>query len=482
MVSLADRSRAPSGHAEQEPFQRVAPVLKAALVIGASGGFVLAAVLTVTEATGANLGVLWSALVQAHGHLQLYGWAGLFVVGVALHFMPRLRGAPLAAPHRVRWMLGALVTSLVLRVAAEPLVATTGAVIWRAALFGSGLLECFAVAALLSMLALTARSCRRAASSSPELTIAPLVVSAFVSLGAAALVNAFNMAQAAWSPVGIVPAAGDDVNVTLGLFGFLVPMTLAMSVQMLPMYAGIAVFPKRIVLPSAAVYEGGLALLLVGTAASGQSGTWAGVVASAGSVLLGATLVGYVALFVWLMRARERHVPRAPAATRPPQAGGARHVSTMPLAYGPFVSLVASAYLWALVGGALLLIDGVVGIIGSAPPINPDAVRHSITVGYVALLICGVSPRMIPGFSRGRIASPRLVRATLWLGNGAALLRVGALVAAPMLAWAGAWARQIDQVAFGLSGPLGLLLAVALAVNLWPALGSPPARQATSVA
>ncbi len=475
MFSFAcTRQHIPSNLSQQEPFQRVAPVLRAALIIGASGGFVLAAVLTVTEATGANLGVLWSALVQAHGHLQLYGWAGLFVIGVALHFMPRLRGAPLAAAHLVHWMLGALVVSLLLRVVAAPLVAVNGAGIWRAGLIASGALECVGIGALLFMLIATARSCRRLGSSMPELTIAPLVVAAFAALGVAAVVNAVNMVRAAGTPLGIVTSSGDELNVTLGLFGFLVPMTLAMSVQMLPMYAGIALFPKRIILPSVIVYVGGLALLVLGTIASSQIGTWASLAASGGTVLVGLVLVAYVALFVWLMRARRRRSPGATAGANPHGTRKQRlgRVSTLPLAYGPFVLLVASAYTWALVGGVSMLINGGVGIVGGTPPIDPDAVRHSITVGYVALLICGVSPRMVPGFSHGRIASPKLVRATLWLGNSAALLRVGALLVAPTLAGAGAWAYQVDQAAFGLSGPLGLLLAVALAVNLWPALGA----------
>jgi hypothetical protein len=77
---------------------------------------------------------------------------------------------------------------------------------------------------------------------------------------------------------------------------------------------------------------------------------------------------------------------------------------------------------------------------------------------------------MIPGFSGGRIATTRLVYATFWLGNAAALLRVGSLLAAPALATLGAPGATLETVAFGLSGPLGMALAICLAVNLWPAL------------
>lgn len=79
----------------------MAPLLDAALLLDAGFGFGFAAVLTLTSALAVPLGPWWPALAQAHGHLQLYGWAGLFVLGVAFHFLPRLRGTPLTAPWLV---------------------------------------------------------------------------------------------------------------------------------------------------------------------------------------------------------------------------------------------------------------------------------------------------------------------------------------------------------------------------------------------
>ena len=78
---------------------------------------------------------------------------------------------------------------------------------------------------------------------------------------------------------------------------------------------------------------------------------------------------------------------------------------------------------------------------------------------------------MLPGFSGGTIRSAKLVSATLWLGDIAALLRVGSLLLAP---WLTIGHLNLGQYAFGYSGILGLALALCLAVNLWPALR--PAR------
>jgi hypothetical protein len=88
-------------------------------------------------------------------------------------------------------------------------------------------------------------------------------------------------------------------------------------------------------------------------------------------------------------------------------------------------------------------------------------------VGFISLLICGIAPRMLPGFSGGSIHSAKLVSATLWLGNLAALLRVSSVLLAPWLRFG---TLDIGQVAFGCSGLCGLALAICLALNIWPAL------------
>jgi hypothetical protein len=135
--------------------------------------------------------------------------------------------------------------------------------------------------------------------------------------------------------------------------------------------------------------------------------------------------------------------------------------------YGPFVGLVASAYLWALLGALLLLIDGLAILLTGHAPFAFDAIRHSFALGFLALLICGVAPRMLPGFSGRTILSPRLVSATLWLGNLAAILRVGSLLLAPALG------SSLSLWLFSFSGPCGLALALCLAINLWPIVSAP---------
>ena len=456
----------------QETFSRVAPILTSALLMGAGVGFVLATILTLALALHVSLGSWWIATAQAHGHVQLYGWAGLFVLGVALHFLPRLRGTPLVMPRLVPWILAALVAGLLLRALSQPLFLATGSRVWAILLIASGVLECAALVTVVSQLGMTAQRGPVLATRPAFLGVFLFLAGAFSALVIASCVNLVSVVQASIL-VGLVPATTDNLNVTLGLFGFLIPMALAMSAQSLPMYAGLEAFPRRILWPMAGVYFLGLVLVSVGMLASSQQTAWPGVLNGAGMLLVGIVLLIFISVFMRMMRTRgslpekvARLAPSPKAAIRNYQ----KRVSVERNTYGPFVALVASAYIWALLGSILLIVDGLFMLFGQTPFFAIDAIRHSLTVGFITLLICGISPRMIPGFSGGKIASPALVSATLWLGNTAALLRVGSLLLATVLATISFAGNSLYSILFGLSGPLGLALAICLAVNLWPAL------------
>lgn len=494
-----DRAPAPQG---QQPFTVVAPLLRTALLLGAAGGFVLASVLSLSLALRLPLGVWWLATAQAHGHMQLYGWAGLFVLGVAFHFLPRLRGAPLAWPRAVPWLLGALVAALVLRGISQPLLAAQeaggsgGAVsLWSVLLLASGVLEALAIGCALALLGGTAL--RRGAPSfraRPALwSVWPFLLCAVSSLGLAALTNLIDVVEAAGAgSSGIVPPNGDAANVLLGLFGFLVPMALAMSARALPMYAGLDAFPRRVLWPAAFTYWAGLALALLGAlggAGVSASTTLLSRLDGLGLAIMGGVLVTFISLFGRLMSGRGK-LPQRVRALAPSSEqvarGYTRRVADERATFGPYVALIGSAYGWALLAGLLLLLDGLAIALGASavsPPVTLDAPRHSLAVGFIALLLAGVSARMIPGFSGGHIASPRLVVTLLWLGNAAALLRVGSLLAQPALAGVfGDGGAAFDAALFGLSGPLGLAFAICLAINLWPALARRRKRGPTQAA
>jgi uncharacterized membrane protein len=344
--------------------------------------------------------------------------------------------------------------------------------IWSLLLIVSGILECIALLGTVLMLALTAKKGPSLAVRKAFAAVLPFVAIAFIGLGVASCVNLVNTIEAGRG-IGLILPSGDDLNVLLGLFGFLMPVALAMSAQALPMYAGLEAFPRRVLWPLAGVYLIGLVLAGIATGADIEQANWTGIMAGLGMLLMGIVVLVFIGIFLSMIRKRGR-LPQRVAQLAPSAETAARtyqkKVASERNAYGPFVALVASAYLWAALGGILLSIDGLEMLLGGAPVFAIDAIRHSLTVGFITLLICGIAPRMIPGFSGGNIATPVLVSATLWLGNIAALLRVGSILAGPLLFGLNLAGYSLGSLLFGLSGPVGLALAICLTVNLWPTL------------
>jgi uncharacterized protein involved in response to NO len=449
-----------------EPFGRVVPLLKAALLLGI-GGFLLTTVLTLTDALSLPLNPWWTALAQAHGHLQLYGWATLFVVGLALHFLPRLRGVPLVAAWLIPWIVIVQVVALLLRTLSQPLLVVTGTTFWRILLVLSGLLECIALGTAVLLFTLMALRSPLLATRRMFKGSIPFLGGAFAALALAALVNLGNVVQAA-SGNGLVEGQGDALNVTLGLLGFLVPVALAMSARALPSYSDSKGFSQQALWFLSTAYFVGLALTFIGMSWA-ASFPWLSVMSGFGMLLLGIVIFTFSVIFLRLMNSRRlQYGESAQNGTQAAQMKIASERNT----YGPFVRLIISAYLWAALGALLLASDGVASLLGIAPFFALDAMRHSFAPGFVALLLAGVSARMLPGFSGRKIAGSVWVTALFWLGNTAVLLRIGPLLLLPVLVAWGNVGLTLYTLLFGLSGPIGLAFALCLALNLWPALQS----------
>jgi uncharacterized protein involved in response to NO len=85
------------------------------------------------------------------------------------------------------------------------------------------------------------------------------------------------------------------------------------------------------------------------------------------------------------------------------------------------------------------------------------------------LLILGMAVRMVPGFAGRKLHSVRLVWATVWLGNAAAILRVLPLFLP---------SSRVTMALLGLAGLLGLAAVACLGWNLWRTLSDSPVARA----
>src|SRR5581483_3061683 len=206
-------------------------------------------------------GLWWPAAAQAHGHVQLFGWAGLMVVGVGLHFLPRLRGAALAAPGLAPWVLALFGGGVALRLVAQPLAAARPALTWLLVL--AALLELAGAALAAGMLVATSRRAMPLRERAGVIPVLPFVVLAFSSLLLALLVNLVGWVVAVGSGLPLLSAPWEPLIVQLGLVGFLVSVSLAVAVRTFPLYLRVRVPSTRALWGILAVLAAGLLLRVV---------------------------------------------------------------------------------------------------------------------------------------------------------------------------------------------------------------------------
>lgn len=420
------------------------PFVWASIVTAATAGFGFGAAAFAASAARVPLGDWWTALYQAHGHLQLFGWGGLMVLGVGFFFLPRLRGAPLAAPTLLPWILSAMVGGLALRAVAQPALAVAPeSLALRAILAASGVLEFLAITLAVGVLLATAARGPALAQRAGLLPVLPYLATAFASAWLALAINAAAVLQAALISGPALPYALDSATVHLGLVGFLVPVSVAVSARTFPLFLWLR-------LPSTTLLSGAFLPFLLGLVIR-STGIAAGQLQlqAVGQLLEGASMVAFgVALQVVPPRRREDRNP----------AQDAHYLKAVEW-------LLIPAYLWLTVAGLMDLALGV-SIFGVALPIPLDAERHALGSGFITLLILGMAARMLPGFAGQRLASRRLVWATVWLGIGSAMLRVAPLLVVGA-GGTGTWPFGPPAAALALSGLLGLAAVLCLGTNLW---------------
>lgn len=388
----------------------------AALLVGLTVGFTLGAINLTRIAAARSYSDISGVLKQIHGHAQIFGWVGLFIMGVGLHAVPRFKMAGLPSLRAANVCLGLMVTGIVVRTFAQPFV-------WRWAMLASGIMELVGVGIFVWLLALVARQSKQVTEFYEKFIIASvgwLVVAAFWNLLACVQMFAKN------SP-GIPPVL-DAWIIHVGLFGFISNMIFAFTLRVLPHFLGLR--EPRVMPANAAFLLWNAAILCrYPVAWQREALDW-----TASGLELVATL-----LFVWASGIFAK-----------------RRVKVE-------IAGVDNAFAWFIYLGFVWL------ILDMGQPFHADlprltaAARHGMTVGFIASILMGVAYRILPIFNGVNLHSPRALRISFWLhAAGTTLILAMAYSARREQPWMFQWAAAS-----------GWCVAAAIAVfawNLWMTL------------
>ena len=216
------------------------PFVQLSLAFALSGGFLVGGGLFAARSLGVPVGSWWTAAAQAHGHVQLFGWAGLMVFGVGFHFLPRLRGVPLANPNLTRPVLALLASGLLLRVLIQPVLAASSAEpvtgILGIFLILSGLFELAGATLAITIMVRTFRQHTVQKKHVDQGPVFAFFLGAFVSFWLALATNAIGLLRVSSDTTGTMLVGMDSLAVGLALYGFLIPVAVAMSSRTFPLY------------------------------------------------------------------------------------------------------------------------------------------------------------------------------------------------------------------------------------------------------
>ena len=449
-----------------------------ALAIAIFGGFALAGHLSFLIGFNQPLGEGFASYIQIHGHLQLVGWAGLFIIGISLHFIPRLSSVPISQPQwipRLVWLIG---IGLLLRLIAHSILSYLEndflfiLLSWITAT--SGLLEWYGVFIYLSLIAETIVGMPKSDRTPPLMAVRPYFVMMLMGFLLYTTIHAVSLLQMAWQGNVVVNQVWNDFSIYIFIGLVLLPVAFGFSIRVLPLYLRLAV-PDWPIRRAGYFYLIGFLCQIREILPIDFFNHIAGYISSVGLVVKAVVILYIIWKLDVLTRTKKPSIPH-----RDLQPASGSRPMRVPLpnrgGYGRFEWHICAAYGWLVFGALAEMLNGGLGILQIPLAISSDLIWHVYLLGFVTNLIMGVAVRMVPGFLRKRrIASTKLIDGTFWLTNIAVVGRVLPLLLPLTVFDVPAIINAVAQTVFGLSGILGLLATICLAINLWKTAYGMPA-------
>ena len=388
-----------------------------ALTFGSTLGALTLATLTLPWSFLGGLSADYAKL--AHGYTQVFGFAALFIMGVAYHVIPRFKGAPLAAPGVASasfWLQTGGVLAVAIGLLVGPPLGAPAQCIGAIALCAAALSFGWVI--------------HRSLAAGPP---TPEGFERYLRAGCAWLAVAAALA--------VVTAAGADplqpAVWEAALWGFAGSWILGMSLRIVPVFLGVPPLSQR---TSSALF-GGYQMAVSAWVTVAVIDTWIllpGARALAGVAL--SLMVGAFVVRLGILGSREHQT----------QVGDRGYEKFLVVAYAWLLVALAFIPAWSAVSA----LSG-----NPMPALVLDFGRHAFTLGFLTQIIVGVAARLIPVFAGTPLWSTGWRDATFYLLNAAVVTR-GLELLVELAGLADLWPY------ISLSGLLGVGAFAAFALNV----------------
>ena len=313
-----------------------------------------------------------SAWIQAHGHAQIFGWIGTFILGIGFYSIPKLRrlnSFGLCAVYTAwgLWTAG---------VSAH----------WVCAVYGwhwQILLPLSAAAELAAFLIFFRTVSGHRPEDSGKRTLEPWVFVVIAGTLGLLMTLVVNLGVSMWLALRAespeVPASFDQKFLLLQTWGSLVPFVWGFSAKWLPIFLGRQPARGKILLAAVGINTAGIAAAFIGRTRFAAFG------------FVTAAVVAMISLRLF---------------------GRCEKPAKLHGVHSSFPFFVQLSYVWALVAALLgvwaAFTDNARGIWGAS--------RHALTVGFLSTMVFAIGQRVLPAFSGMKVLfSTKLMFAGLLL-------------------------------------------------------------------
>ncbi len=374
--------------------------------------------------------------VNAHGHAQIFGWVGLFVMGFAYQAFPRFKHTSLAYPRLAYTTLFMMLAGIVGRSLGEPLGLAYPQV-WSISIFAS-FLEIAAIVLFTWIIGITLKRSGKPLAFYDYFILSSLVwfvIQAIYETGLFIVTISVTSQEQLLGIISVWQAPLREIQI----HGFALLMILGVSQRVFHHFYGLpAPNPTKsryaLIAINAAIIGEIIGFILMRT----QSHAWAGLWYT--SILLLASSVVYLVLD-W-------------------------KIYSSPKEHDRNLKFLRAAYIWLFISLAMLVLLPVYQF-GLLPFFSPEseaaqmrfshayygAIRHAITVGFISMMIMGVAAKVVPTLKGIDLHS----LASLWIPF--ILINVGCSIRV-----AGQVLTDFSGVYFPIAGISGILEVTGLAV------------------
>ncbi|MFQ6041155.1 MAG: DUF1858 domain-containing protein [Candidatus Poribacteria bacterium] len=420
--------------------------LKTAMVLLLTGGATLGAIAltNIARNTSMDYSGLWKAIVQAHGHVQFYGWVGLFIMGIAYHVLPRLGATTLSSRSLAAASYALMLVGILMRAISQPFATNpVGAV----GLVVSSALELVAVFLFGYVIIKTIRS-----SEQKRDVFEKYIFGGVVWFGIATVAGLALAVYLVASGQNVIPSSLDAPYLHIFAIGFITTIILGISLRVLPLFMGLKSPSRAIADMSFWMLNGGIVVYSLSSLFKAQL-PWLNGVYEIGVLL---EVIAFAAFIINLNIFRK---PLQDVA----ETG----------AWRGYEKFIHASYFWLAVAVAMFGAFGIYEAITgqSAGHALIGSYRHALTVGFISMMIFGVGARIVPVFAGVTLYSTMLLAATFVLVNLGNVIRVVFQAISPLLG-------DVSFVMMGTSGWLEVTGMALFCVNLWMTLRTPQEAEA----